>query len=658
SVVITTLSVLPPLTLTLDTLALGIGPGNADGSMLAGATGGAGGYSFNWSSGAGGPIGSGLLGGETYCVTVTDANLCNADTCFAMPFLTIFDSFIQGDSLLCNGDSDGTLRFSASNGTPPYAYIWQNQDGTLGDSGTIPSDGVTVLVDLLPAGTYFVTLSDANFDTVLSALITEPPPITATPLSILDASCHSACDGALSIEAQGGTPPLQLQWENGPLGNSWTDLCAGNYLLRVSDANGCEEVFTFPVGEPPELIADIVLVQEVSCFGGNDGRLEVQTNLPIAQILWSTQDNTPQIGNLPTGSYAVTVTDPTGCTAEASYFLDQPAEPVGVSIAPTASITCPDGTDGALQATVSGPGASFTYQWSNGAASPAIQGLPAGTYGVTVANEKGCSAEASFTLSAPPPIQVEVLSEDLLCDQPQSGSIEVSNTSGGTPPYRYALDDGPLESTGFFPNLEAGTHTLTVEDGNGCTAQLEVALQAPPEVSVELGGVQEVVLGQSLTLQPQLSSPTLQLSWSPPELFDCTDCPSVTLKPAENLTVVLLATDPATGCSATDSLQIVLLKPRRLFAPNVFSPDGDGINDRFTLFAGPEVARVRQFQVFDRQGNQVFRAENFLPSDPTTGWDGRFQGKDMDAAVFVWFAEVEFLDGVVEIFKGDVLLLR
>ena len=95
-----------------------------------------------------------------------------------------------------------------------------------------------------------------------------------------------------------------------------------------------------------------------------------------------------------------------------------------------------------------------------------------------------------------------------------------------------------------------------------------------------------------------------------------------------------------------------------VFVPNVFSPDDDGINDRLTLFAGPEITRVHIFRVFSRWGELVFSADNFLPNDPTLGWDGTFLGQDMDPAVFVWFAEVELADGSIERIKGDVVLLR
>ena len=109
---------------------------------------------------------------------------------------------------------------------------------------------------------------------------------------------------------------------------------------------------------------------------------------------------------------------------------------------------------------------------------------------------------------------------------------------------------------------------------------------------------------------------------------------------------------------ATDQLVIFLDKHRNLYVPNVFSPNGDGKNDVFMVFAGPEVTKIRGFEVYSRWGEPVFEVYNFLPNDPTFGWDGTYRADAFNSAAFTWFAEVEFVDGVVEIFKGDVVLMR
>jgi gliding motility-associated-like protein len=113
-----------------------------------------------------------------------------------------------------------------------------------------------------------------------------------------------------------------------------------------------------------------------------------------------------------------------------------------------------------------------------------------------------------------------------------------------------------------------------------------------------------------------------------------------------------------TGCIATDSVRIAVIKNRPVYIPNAFSPNNDGPNDLFTVYAGPAVESVQSLRVFDRWGNLVFERGEFAPNDESMGWDGRFDGRLMNGGVFVYFAEVRFIDGLVVNFKGDVTLVR
>ena len=101
-----------------------------------------------------------------------------------------------------------------------------------------------------------------------------------------------------------------------------------------------------------------------------------------------------------------------------------------------------------------------------------------------------------------------------------------------------------------------------------------------------------------------------------------------------------------------------MVKKRKFYTPNVFSPNFDGTNDVFYLQSGSDVELVKSFMIFDRNGGQIFTQNNLFTNDASNGWDGTFKGKIMDTGVYTWFAEVLFLDGQVEVYKGDVMLLR
>ncbi len=105
-------------------------------------------------------------------------------------------------------------------------------------------------------------------------------------------------------------------------------------------------------------------------------------------------------------------------------------------------------------------------------------------------------------------------------------------------------------------------------------------------------------------------------------------------------------------------LTVFVKKDRPVYIPNAFSPNDDGINDLLTVFGGKNAVKVHSFLVFNRWGETVFEHYNFSPNDPSIGWDGRHRGQFLNPGVFTWIAEIEFLDGSVELYEGAVNLIR
>jgi gliding motility-associated-like protein len=105
-------------------------------------------------------------------------------------------------------------------------------------------------------------------------------------------------------------------------------------------------------------------------------------------------------------------------------------------------------------------------------------------------------------------------------------------------------------------------------------------------------------------------------------------------------------------------MTIIVEKLRPVYVPTAFSPDEDGTNDIFYVQGGSDIQEIKSFYVYNRWGESVFENTNFQPNDPAQGWDGRHRGQPLNAAVFVYFLEVEFTDGEVILYKGDVILLK
>jgi len=112
------------------------------------------------------------------------------------------------------------------------------------------------------------------------------------------------------------------------------------------------------------------------------------------------------------------------------------------------------------------------------------------------------------------------------------------------------------------------------------------------------------------------------------------------------------------GCMGTARLVLNIIKDFQVYIPNVFSPNGDGSNDWFTIFTNEEIKEIVELEIFDRWGNNVFAKAKFPPNDPLLGWDGNFKNKEMNPAVFAYRAVVRDSSDELHHYKGDVTLIR
>ena len=139
--------------------------------------------------------------------------------------------------------------------------------------------------------------------------------------------------------------------------------------------------------------------------------------------------------------------------------------------------------------------------------------------------------------------------------------------------------------------------------------------------------------------------------------INCPLCPSISLKIEERTSVSVQITDNH-GCTADDQIMIDILKRHKAFVPGGFSPNGDGINDTFTLYGGENIKEIKFMEIFDRWGERVFIRKEFPPNLSEYGWDGFHQSKLMIPATFVYSIQVEFTDGTLKSFYGEVSLMR
>jgi len=198
-----------------------------------------------------------------------------------------------------------------------------------------------------------------------------------------------------------------------------------------------------------------------------------------------------------------------------------------------------------------------------------------------------------------------------------------------------------------------------VEDMNGCLWDTTVVITESLELVLDLGQDQEINIGDSLLVNPVINIPESQIDtviWTATETLSCDNCLTPWLMPVSTTTYIVEVIDE-NGCVDTDQITVIVRRDKDVFIPSAFSPNNDGINDLFEVFVGNNVVNVNTLQVFDRWGEQMFRADNFHPSEGI-GWDGMHKNKRLDPAVFVYYAEIEFLDGSVELITGDLSLMK
>ena len=290
----------------------------------------------------------------------------------------------------------------------------------------------------------------------------------------------------------------------------------------------------------------------------------------------------------------------------------------------------------------------------------------AGTYELLVTDtENGCQAEAIEFVeeneNRPENIELEIQTPDCYGE---TGSLNILGVTGGEGPYLFSLDifdDEIFYSDTSYQNLEPGDFTVTVLDINGCKLTELVTLAGVPELVVTTEPRYEIRLGESQELGATVNVPEFRIdsiAWQPNDEGLCTNCYDPVVQPFEDTYYTVSVIDE-NGCTASAQTLVVVDTERRVYIPNAFSPNGDGQNEALTVFTDlTSVKQVNTLQIFSRWGEKIFENNNFQPNQETEGWNGLFGREKMMSGVYVYFAEVEFVDGHRELYKGDVTLLR
>ncbi|MCB9273014.1 MAG: gliding motility-associated C-terminal domain-containing protein [Lewinellaceae bacterium] len=559
---------------------------------------------------------------------------------------------VDGDitDVSCPSTSTGAIDLSAVSGYGPYTFNWSSGQATEDISG-------------LETGAYQVTITDAaTCSTTAEFTVGGPPPYQIDTLIGMP-TCNGGMDGSITLNVAGASPPYQFSWQGGPFGpsNSISNLPVGDYPVTIRDANNCSLDLVIAVREL-ELVLDPNVVAAVgpSCTGFSDGSITLVIANGLQPYLFDFNDgngfvSANSLNNLPAGVYNVDVQDANLCVGNFTFSLEDP--PLLELAFDAQGISCFGETDGVLTAAPTGGVGGYMYSWAGGQNTATLDGLGEGQYFVTVTDANGCVISGDTSLVQPAPVFISLVDVvNVLCFGDTTGSISVAG-SGGVPPYMYSADGQSFQLEPDFQSLPAGDYVLTIMDANGCTATVDATITQPAELLVDAGPDVQIKLGYSTSLRAVPNTSPVIFAWEPPDSLSCIDCPNPVANPVKTTTYTITITDES-GCTAQDEVAVIVVKARQVYIPNAFSPNADGRNDSFTVYAGPGVRLVQELKVFNRWGGLVFENDNFQPNDPGLGWDGMFKGEPAQIGVYAYYAVVEYLDGETLLFEGDVSVIR
>jgi gliding motility-associated-like protein len=301
------------------------------------------------------------------------------------------------------------------------------------------------------------------------------------------------------------------------------------------------------------------------------------------------------------------------------------------------------------------------YIWDDGGTGPVRQFSPDTTLQVmvTLLHPDGCELSDSVVIEiVPGPESVRSGGLPVSCYGADDAEFYIENVVGGSPPYLFSLNGGEWQDVADYVRMPPGNYSLDIMDNYGCLFDTSFFISQPEEVLLELGPDIFLDLGDSTQVQALTNLlDSFYINWQQPEFLSCTDCMEPWINNISYTTILTARIVDKNGCDARDNLRIIVEKSDAVYIPNAFSPNNDNINDFFTVYTDRSVKQVNTLMVFDRWGEKMFEKHDFQPNMEQIGWDGRFNGKFMDPAVFVYWAEVEYADGRTEIFEGDVAII-
>ncbi len=635
--------------------------GDVDGNFSITANGGTTDYDYKWSNGTttGTTYSSTTASAGFYKVTVTDANFCEVTDTFSILNPTPLALTLEQTKKGCAGTNDNTLNVSSlSGGTPNYKLLWSNNQ-------------TTPTITNLAVGDYSLTVTDGNKCTIVDKIeVTELDSIKAD-LAFVTPTCFGSIDGQIAVTAvKGGAGGGNINnydyfWDLKPLQLTFnaSDLVGNkNYPVVITDSLGCKGVASKFLPQPNPIVLKTT-VTDIKCHGEKNGIAEVVATGDNPNFIYQWNDINNQtvakVTNLKAGAYEVVVTDDKNCTASAKITIVEPA-PMLIVSKNVLDNKCNGEKNGSIEIKIEGGALPYSYVWTNNDKTSKATKLGVGDYSVTVSDAGACSITESFNIKEPQAMELALDVTDVSCYELKDGTI-TAMPKGGTSPYYYSVNGGAFNGFAKIVGLRAGSYEVLVKDALGCIVNETAAIGQPEKFEVTALDDTTVSLGQAASLKASYKNNegNVTLNWVAPsnDILNCTSCADVTVKTNITASIILYAKD-ANGCKAEDLVTVFVKREKSVFVPSGFSPNGDTENDKLLVHSAKNDTKIKVFRIYDRWGELLFEAQDFLANDKNVGWDGSFRDTNMPSGSYVWFIEVEYPTGETNIERGSTTLIR
>jgi len=535
----------------------------------------------------------------------------------------------KGYEIDCKKNNTGGIDISVSGGYGTYSYNWNTLNG--GSLIATSEDQQN-----LAAGTYNLTVTYGGVcHNNYSFKLDEPPAIMLDSLvskyTTSNVSCYGSQNGYININPNGSVAPYQYDWTatNGSsvikTSQNQNNLSAGTYHLQITDDNNCKYDWDIVLAQPDSISIDLKTV-DIKCNGDGNGRIEasVEGGTPQYSYLWSNGEKTSAITNVSISDYYVTITDANQCSKIKIANVMAP-DPLDIEVHKS-DISCKGNLDGSISLKINGGRDPYTFAWSNGASTSEITGLTSDTYSVKVTDWGGCVGNETISIIEPDTLQVTFTKEDLLCNNQDKGKIEL-NPTGGATPYYYMWSQGFIGKKA--EHLPAGTYFVIVRDNNNCPYNLSITLTQPEAITIEKEITKPYCPDTedgSILINAGGGIPPLNYSWN-----NGSNVSNLEYISAGRFIVTV---SDFNNCQLKDTIFLTPDKSGCVDVPSAFSPNGDGVNETWDIFAGSSSQaglKVRDLypeavmEIYNRWGMLIFKSEPGYTKD----WDGTFKDKKL-----------------------------